>query len=147
MRYSISLNGETKGPYTIGQLRAMWNAGTITGETFYCVEGSNQWFHLKALATQLESWSAAPPQPRVSAQPRTIFVKSAKSRGTYIILGLFLGCLGIHNFYAGYHGKGAAQLIITLVFGWLVIGIIITWIWALIEVCTVTHDANGDKMT
>lgn len=65
----------------------------------------------------------------------------AKSRIVYIILGLFLGCLGIHNFYAGYTGKGIAQLLITLLtFG---IGAIVVSIWVLIEICTVAKDASG----
>ena len=84
---------------------------------------------------------------RASVGPQTIaVVKSAKSRGVYIILGLFLGCLGIHNFYAGYHGRGAAQLIITLLLGWFIIGLVITGLWALIEICSVTEDAAGDKL-
>jgi TM2 domain-containing membrane protein YozV len=73
-------------------------------------------------------------------------VRTVKSRGLFIVLGLFLGCLGIHNFYAGYHGKGAAQLIITLVLGWVVVGFVITGLWALIEVCTVREDAQGNPM-
>ena len=43
-----------------------------------------------------------------------IVVTHAKSRGVYIILGLFFGCLGIHNFYAGRNGVGVAQLLITI---------------------------------
>jgi hypothetical protein len=31
-----------------------------------------------------------------------------KSRVAYVLLGLFLGGLGIHNFYAGYTGKAVA---------------------------------------
>ena len=53
----------------------------------------------------------------------------------------------MHNFYAGYYSKRAAQLIITSMFGWFVIGFVITAIWALIELFTVVEDANGDKMT
>jgi TM2 domain-containing membrane protein YozV len=78
---------------------------------------------------------------------QVLVVKPTKSRGVYIILGLLLGCLGIHNFYAGYNGKGATQLIITLILGWVIIGIVITGLWALIDICTVTVDANGDRMT
>ncbi len=64
-----------------------------------------------------------------------------KSRLAYILLAVFLGSLGIHNFYAGYTGKGIAQLLITLVsFGMLSI---VSWIWALVEICTVTQDAQG----
>ena len=36
---------------------------------------------------------------------------STKSRATYIALGLFLGFLGIHNFYAGHTGRGVLGLL------------------------------------
>ena len=34
-----------------------------------------------------------------------------KSRLAYILLAILLGTLGIHNFFAGYTGKGIAQLL------------------------------------
>lgn len=80
-------------------------------------------------------------------QSEPLVVTTAKSRGVFIILGLFLGCLGIHNFYAGYNGKGAAQLVITLVLGWIVVGIVITALWALVEILTVREDARGIPMS
>lgn len=80
-------------------------------------------------------------------QSTPVVVQTVKSRGVFIILGLFLGCLGIHNFYAGYNGKGAAQFLITLVLGWVIIGFVVTTVWALIEVCTVTVDAQGNRMS
>ncbi len=68
----------------------------------------------------------------------------AKNKTTFLLLGIFLGSLGIHNFYAGYNTKGIIQLAITLVscgfLSWIV------WIWAVIEVCTVTADADGIPM-
>jgi TM2 domain-containing membrane protein YozV len=75
-----------------------------------------------------------------------VFVQARKSRGVFIVLGLFFGCLGIHNFYAGYYAKGALQVAITVVLGWLIIGLVITGIWALIEIITVTADADGHGM-
>ena len=66
-----------------------------------------------------------------------------KSRIAYILLALFLGGLGIHNFYAGYTGKAVAQLLITLLLFWLIVPILIVWIWVIVEICTVTKDANG----
>lgn len=77
-------------------------------------------------------------------QSSTQLVKSAKSRGIYIILGLFFGLLGIHNFYAGRLGVGVAQLLVTVILGWFVVGIFITAIWVLIELFTVTKDGAGD---
>jgi len=79
-------------------------------------------------------------------QPAPVIVETVKNRGLFIILGVFLGYFGIHNFYAGYNGKGAAQLIVTILLGWLVIGFIITWLWALVEVFTVRQDARGNPM-
>ncbi|MCH4208857.1 TM2 domain-containing protein [Bifidobacterium sp.] len=49
------------------------------------------------------------------------------------LLAIFLGSLGVHNFYLGYTGKGLIQLLLTLV-GWMiVIGPMVAGIWALIE--------------
>lgn len=71
---------------------------------------------------------------------------SAKSRGIYIILGIFLGLLGIHNFYAGRNGRGAFQLLITVLLGWVLIGLVITAIWVLIDIVTVETDGEGYQM-
>jgi hypothetical protein len=60
MSYYILQNDETKGPYTIGQLRAMWSSGAITGETLYCERGYDEWLPLSGIADQLES--PLPPQ-------------------------------------------------------------------------------------
>lgn len=68
-----------------------------------------------------------------------------KSRLAYILLGVFLGSLGIHNFYAGYTGKAVAQLLITVLSG-SILGLI-SYIWAIIDVCTVTRDAQGVAFT
>jgi TM2 domain-containing membrane protein YozV len=60
---------------------------------------------------------------------------------TFVTLGVLLGFLGVHNFYAGYRRKGIAQLLITL----LTLGLAspMTWIWAVIDICTVDRDNRG----
>ena len=40
-----------------------------------------------------------------------------KSRGVYIILGILLGTLGIHNFYAGHYRNGSIQICLSLLIG------------------------------
>lgn len=77
------------------------------------------------------------------ATGRATISTGSKSRIGFILFGIFLGFFGIHNFYAGYNGKGLAQLLITLVLWWLVIPVTIVWIWAIVEVCVVTKDAKG----
>lgn len=64
-----------------------------------------------------------------------------KSRMTYILLGIFLGIFGIHDFYAGYMGKAITQLLITIL-SCTVLSPIVA-IWAIIELCTVRVDASG----
>ncbi|HEV8573817.1 MAG TPA: NINE protein [Dehalococcoidia bacterium] len=95
------------------------------------------------------SWSgpSGTAQSPTHYQPTPVVVQAVKSRGLFIILGLLLGCLGIHNFYAGYYGRGAIQLIITSVLGWVIVGFVITAVWALIEVITVKVDAQGNPMS
>jgi len=67
--------------------------------------------------------------------------QNAKDRVAYILLAVFLGHLGIHNFFAGYTSRGVIQLVITIVTCGF--GLLATWIWAIIEAITVTKDANG----
>ena len=67
-----------------------------------------------------------------------------KSRLIYILLALFLGIFGIHNFYAGYWGKGLIQLLLTL-FSFFLLSFIV-YIWVIVEVVTIKTDASGQVM-
>ncbi|HEX7287123.1 MAG TPA: NINE protein [Candidatus Angelobacter sp.] len=68
---------------------------------------------------------------------------NAKNRTTFIVLGVLLGMLGAHNFYAGYKNKALAQLCISA----LTLGFAspMSWVWAVIDVCTVDADSGGIK--
>ena len=73
--------------------------------------------------------------------PASIDVRARKSRSTFIVLGVFLGALGIHNFYGGYTGRAVGQLCLTvLTLGYLGL---IAWAWAIVEICIVTRDSTG----
>jgi TM2 domain-containing membrane protein YozV len=75
------------------------------------------------------------------AQPADRARRQPKSRTTYIVLGVFLGALGVHNFYAGYIGRAVGQLCLSvLTLFWLGI---ISWIWAIVEICVVDKDSAG----
>jgi TM2 domain-containing membrane protein YozV len=78
-------------------------------------------------------------QPPIQAYP-----SPPKSRTAYILLGIFLGIFGVHNFYAGYTGRGAIQLSITI--STLFFGAIVSWIWAIVEVCIVDRDSQNVYM-
>jgi len=75
---------------------------------------------------------------------------SEKKRGTYQILALFLGSLGIHNFYAGRTLIAVIQLLLTIA------GTVVVVesakkgfpggpaaLWALIEIFAVKKDGKG----
>lgn len=68
-----------------------------------------------------------------------------KSRVTYILLGLFLGGLGIHNFYAERTNRALGQLLTTLLAGWLIFPLIAVFIWVVCDICAITTDGNGVK--
>ncbi len=68
---------------------------------------------------------------------------STKSRGVFICLGLFFGIIGVHNFYAGYVGRGMLQLLLTL----FVVGLFFVPIWVLIEMIAINKDASGNLMS
>ncbi|WP_217471851.1 TM2 domain-containing protein [Burkholderia contaminans] len=90
------------------------------------------------------------------ATPSVISV--AKSRGTYIILGVLFGSLGFHDFYAGFNVKGAIKLGLFIVAFLLdattgffskffvLIGAI-NWLWAMGSICTNKAEASGKFMT
>ena len=74
-------------------------------------------------------------------------LRMAKNRGVFILLGLFLGFFGAHNFYAGYLGRGLAQLLTVLILGWFVIGLVIVGVWVIAELFVVDTDASGHAMS
>ncbi len=69
--------------------------------------------------------------------------RDSKSQLVYILLGLFVGFLGVHNFYAGYTKKGVIQLLMFFPGCFLIIPTIMVGVWVLIDVCIVDRDVNG----
>ncbi|MGA8499992.1 MAG: RING finger protein [Candidatus Sulfotelmatobacter sp.] len=68
-------------------------------------------------------------------------VQLPKNRTSFIILGALLGAFGAHNFYAGYHKKAGIQLAITVLT--LGFGSPMSWMWAVIDICTIDRDGRG----
>ena len=72
-----------------------------------------------------------------------------KSKIVAGLLGLFLGGLGIHNFYLGYTGKAVAQLLMTLLSSGLLY--LASGIWGFIEgimilTSSIKEDADGNPL-
>jgi TM2 domain-containing membrane protein YozV len=64
----------------------------------------------------------------------------------YALLGVFLGFIGLHNFYARNWLTGLLQLLLSLATYLLGFGIIVPWLWALVEAVVVRKDGNGIEM-
>jgi TM2 domain-containing membrane protein YozV len=153
MNFYLRRGDQEFGPYTVADLRNYVASGNIQPGELARADGSAQ-------LTPVSSILSSPPPPLANAAPPTFAPAAAptpsqpyaqpyqvrpgyqqKERLVYILLGVFLGPLGVHNFYAGYTSRAVTQLLITVCT--LFIASIVTGIWALIEVCTVTTDASG----
>lgn len=79
-------------------------------------------------------------------KPALSYSSGAKSKTAFILLGIFLGMFGIHNFYLGFHKRGIAQLIIFLAFAWTGVGAIFLVIWVVVELLKTVADADGNLL-
>lgn len=81
----------------------------------------------------------------------------AKSKIVAGLLGIFLGCFGVHNFYLGYTSKAVTQLVLTIVgivLSCIVVGAFLVLgieIWGLVEgimilVGKIDKDAKGNLL-
>ncbi len=127
------------GPIDEATIRGLLTSGQISIDTLVWTTGMSSWVPLQqsSLGAGLPTPPSAVPSYPMPVQGNQI----AKDRVAYILLAVFIGHLGIHNFFAGYTSRGVIQLVITIVTCG--IGGIATWIWAIIEAITVTKDANG----
>ena len=78
-----------------------------------------------------------------------VVTADSKSKLAAGLLGIFLGSLGVHNFYLGFTGKAVAQLLITV----LSCGVLsaVSGIWGLIEGIMIlagntNKDAKGNAL-
>ena len=98
--------------------------------------------------------TGAPPPPAISpsgfhapARPQGGYppVPGPKSRVVFVLLGIFLGIFGAHNFYAGYTKKAVIQCCLSVLTFFY--GAVVSWVWALVEICIINEDADGEQFT
>ena len=65
---------------------------------------------------------------------QVIAEKEPKSQFIAILLCLFLGMIGIHDFYMDRYNAGICKILILLLLGWLGIGFFIVGIWVLLDI-------------
>lgn len=87
--------------------------------------------------------------PSCGCTEEVVVTPTGKSKVAAGILGIFLGGLGIHNFYLGYTGKGVMQLLTTLIsLGTLSF---ISSVWGIVEgimilTGAISKDAEGNPL-
>ncbi len=138
--------GRKIGPVSEETIRSLLLSQILNIYSLVWKEGMNDWIPIHQ--TNLANGLPLPPPPI----PGPIVSNTSKERVAYVLLAVFLGHLGIHNFYAGYTSRAVFQLIACLaIIPFLAlcscgVGLILyfpLWIWVVIEACTVTKDANG----
>jgi TM2 domain-containing membrane protein YozV len=163
--YYLLINGQRTGPYEAQDIKRMLQQGAIGFDTQFWKDGMLSWETVGAQRHLFETVYQQPTaratqnygQPQFGQQPMQPYGRQTgvqpymanppKSRLAYILLALFLGGFGVHNFYAGYTGKGVAQLLLFLLLIWTIVVPLAIWIWTIVEMVTVTHDAQGVPMT
>lgn len=80
----------------------------------------------------------------VALSTATLVDRPAKSKLVAGLLGIFLGTLGIHNFYLGNSVKGVIQLLIGL-FGWVFLVGWIATLWGFIEGVIILLSKKGSN--
>jgi TM2 domain-containing membrane protein YozV len=96
--YWLLSAGQQHGPYSLLQVKSMWASGKLTLSAQYRAPGETLWSPIADFIEELE---------RPDARP--------KSRALYIVLGIFLGLLGVHNFYAARYRRGLVQLLMPII--------------------------------
>ena len=68
-----------------------------------------------------------------------------------LLLCFFLGVFGAHQFFTGNKQKGIIMLLLTILLGWLGVGIIVTTVWAIYDlimiICGKFTKADGKVIT
>ncbi len=154
-------DGRQHGPHTDEELRRFIAEGRLASTELIWKAGLPGWVPAHSVFPPPVPAAGAPPppppggwspQPQLAASPYATpqygqgpyAQAQRKQRIAFILLGIFLGAFGVHNFYAGYTGRALAQLLITvLVSWWLIFPLIGVWIWVIVEVITVEADATG----
>ena len=160
LNWYYEMDGRQIGPVSEDEIETCVKAGCLSYGDMVWQKGSPVWIKLESsslrnLLTSPPPLLTSPPplaspshstyRPHSTSPPSSHY-KTFKQRFVYVILGLFLGGFGVHNFYAGYVGRGIVQLLITLSVGWLGGPMIAIGTWVLVEICAVTKDANGNKL-
>ena len=94
------------GPIDEATIRGLLTSGQISIDTLVWTTGMSSWVPLQqsSLGTGLPTNTMTETAPTSTAP---------KSRTVYILLAVFLGAYGVHNFFAGDKKAGLIKLLVT----------------------------------
>ncbi len=118
--WTVKMPGEPEREMDTMTLQAWANAGKVTGDTVV-IENSTE-----------ERWQAK--------QIAGVFSK--RDWLVALLLSVFLGVLGVDRFYLGKVGTGILKLLVTIIFGWTILALLI---WPIIDIILIATKKLTDK--
>jgi hypothetical protein len=92
VQHHVILNGEQQGPFTIGQLRRMWESGQVNLQTQHFMDGYTEWMPLEYIREDLESENrpaSQAPAPTFTPKPKKKSNAFPITVGALVIAGAF----------------------------------------------------------
>jgi TM2 domain-containing membrane protein YozV len=70
---------------------------------------------------------------------------SEQNRFVALFLALFLGMLGVHDFYAGYDRLAVFKCLLSILFCWSIVVPVAVWVWGMIEAINMVRGKKYDS--
>ena len=73
-------------------------------------------------------------------KPQVVYVQQVekpKSQFIAVVLCLFLGGFGFHDFYMKHSGRAILKILIAVFLGWIYIGLIINFVWCMLDLVAI----------
>lgn len=120
LSYYVALDGQSQGPFTIGQLREMWKSGRVNLATqFWSDDGFPDWRALSEIADVLEPPRVVAPvaQAERERDPEVTAGESVLVCVTSLIFSLFTFLLGIVLYFTGRKNLGGRMMLWSVMWG------------------------------
>ncbi|MDA7915739.1 TM2 domain-containing protein [Verrucomicrobia bacterium] len=159
-KFMIKWRGQESGPFTANEIRERLDALEIG--VWHEVNSNGNWMVVDAFLKFVEGGGAKKSKRRGASAIEDGEISQAKEKGRkelgdrkfkgrrfrmlYALLGITLGPLGIHNFYAGRWQIALAQIGFTAAVYFTSLHLLIPYLWVCLEIIIVWQDGDGRGM-
>jgi TM2 domain-containing membrane protein YozV len=160
--YTLRWRGREVGPFPLSEINRQLDEHEIGmgHEIFY----QDKWITVEEFMAALSNHAAPAPTPPEKPSPVQVSAPLVRDppipttradggrrlrprrRLLFGLLGVLVGFVGAHNFYARHWLTGLLQLLLSVATCLMGFGIIASWIWAMVEVVIVHKDGEGVEM-